>query len=120
MAPPPSLQHLPGPPRLATKASMSRMVGIETDRGPRAGGEPEALVQRHGTVMPGADRDAVKVQQRSQVLRVSSSDGEGQHAALFGGRADQAQAGQLVQRAGRIGEQLASCAAIASSPSPST
>ena len=74
---------------------------VEPDRGAGACRQPEPLVQRHGAMMAGADRDPVEVEHRADVLRVQPSMREGQHAALLRRGADQPQARDLADGARR-------------------
>ncbi len=61
---------------------------VKSERRPRRRGNVEELHHGLGTVMSGADGDALLVEDRADVVRVDVFDGERQHAALFRCRAD--------------------------------
>ena len=66
--------------------------------------------------MAGADRNAVQIQQRADVLRMRGP-ARTRHAALVARGADEAQTRDLLQAAGAMGQQRGSCAAMLSRPS---
>ena len=55
---------------------------VEVEAGPARGRKPIAPVQRHGTVVPGADGDAVAVQQLGHVVGVDPVERETDDARL--------------------------------------
>src|SRR4029450_7578685 len=55
--------------------------GVQVDRGPGGGLDPEPAQQRLGAVVAGPDRDPVGVQHLGDVVGVDVAEGEGDHAA---------------------------------------
>jgi hypothetical protein len=61
---------------------------VERERGARSRRHPKELHHRHRAVMAGADRDAVLVEDRAEIVRVHPVDDEGHEARLLGRGAD--------------------------------
>jgi hypothetical protein len=66
----------------------------------------ETLHHRLRAVVAGADRHAVVVEQRTDVVRMHALHREGQHRGLFLGSADQAHAGHAVETVGGVVQQV--------------
>ena len=80
-----------------TKASTSSSRVVERKRSACGGRNAKALHHRLRAVVPGADSDALLVQDRPDVVRMDPFEHEGKHRRLFLRRADQANTGQRLK-----------------------
>ena len=58
---------------------------VEVEAGPRAGIDPQTFVQRHGAMVPRADRHSLTIQQLGDVVRVHPLKGEADDSCLVPG-----------------------------------